>query len=219
MSYATDDDRDVFDQTNNVLRPITPPAPMPSNRPIEAPDALIKRICTNTINLIKSGKTRPGADTQGMVEHIDAQILPYIDLDNIAASLAGRSWASASSQQKSTLHAQLRDLFRTNFAHMLNSAKNPNMTFAPLREDPNLEDQVEVNSSLIQSNGQSMALKYRLAKFPGNWKIEDINVLGFWVIEGFKKQVAPSVEKGGIDALIREIANSSKPKESSTRHS
>jgi phospholipid transport system substrate-binding protein len=70
--------------------------------------------------------------------------------------------------------------------------------------------EVEVRSSVIQSRGEPIQLNYRLEKTPNGWKIFDVNILGAWLVETYKSSFASEISKGGIDGLIRTLADRNK---------
>ncbi len=66
--------------------------------------------------------------------------------------------------------------------------------------------EVEVRSQVIQTRGEPLSLNYRLEKVPNGWKIYDVNVLGAWLVETYKGNFAAEISKGGIDGLIKALA-------------
>jgi phospholipid transport system substrate-binding protein len=69
---------------------------------------------------------------------------------------------------------------------------------------------VEVRSQVNVTRGEPIMLNYRLAKTPSGWKIFDINVLGAWLVETYKGNFAAEIGKGGIDGLIKKLAERNK---------
>jgi len=72
------------------------------------------------------------------------------------------------------------------------------------------DDEVEVRSVVIQPRGEPIQLNYRLEKTPAGWKIYDVNILGVWLVETYKGTFAAEINKGGIDGLIRALAERNK---------
>jgi phospholipid transport system substrate-binding protein len=52
-----------------------------------------------------------------------------------------------------------------------------------------------------------MQLNYRLEKTATGWKIYDVNILGAWLVETYKGSFATEIGKGGIDGLIKTLAD------------
>jgi phospholipid transport system substrate-binding protein len=53
-------------------------------------------------------------------------------------------------------------------------------------------------------------LNYRLEKGPSGWKIVDVNILGAWLVFTYRNSFAAEIQKGGIDGLIKTLAERNK---------
>ena len=42
------------------------------------------------------------------------------------------------------------------------------------------------------------------------WKIYDVNVLGVWLVQTYRNQFAQEISAGGIDGLIKSLAEKNK---------
>ena len=56
------------------------------------------------------------------------------------------------------------------------------------------------------SRGEPVTLNYRVAKGAQGWKIYDLNVMGAWLVETYKGTFTSQINKGGIDGLIKTLA-------------
>ena len=52
-----------------------------------------------------------------------------------------------------------------------------------------------------------MTLNYRVSKGGQGWKIYDVNVMGAWLVETYKSTFASQISKGGVDGLIKTLAD------------
>jgi phospholipid transport system substrate-binding protein len=95
------------------------------------------------------------------------------------------------------------------YSGALSQIKNETVEFKPMRADP-ADTEVEVRSQVNVQRGEPIQLNYRLAKGPAGWKIFDINVLGAWLVETYKGNFAREISKGGVDGLIKALAERNK---------
>ena len=79
-----------------------------------------------------------------------------------------------------------------------------------MRSDPGATDGVEVHSKVLQTRGETIELDYRLEKQATGWKIYDMNIMGAWLVETYKGNFATEISKGGIDGLIKALADRNK---------
>jgi phospholipid transport system substrate-binding protein len=175
----------------------------------EAPDVLVKRISNDVIDTAKADKDIQAGNQKKVMELVDAKILPYVDFQRMTALAAGRFWRDATPEQKTALSNEFRTLLIHTYSGALSQIKNETVEFKPMRADP-ADNEVEVRSQVNVTRGEPIQLNYRLAKGPSGWKIFDINVLGAWLVETYKGTFATEISKGGIDGLIKKLAERNK---------
>ena len=180
---------------------VAAPAPVGN----EAPDVLVKRISNDVIETAKADKDIQAGNIKKVTELVDSKILPYVDFQRMTALAAGRFWRDATPAQKTALSNEFRTLLIHTYSGALSQIKNETVEFKPMRNDP-ADTEVEVRSQVNVQRGEPIQLNYRLAKGPSGWKIFDINVLGAWLVETYKGTFATEIGKGGIDGLIKKLA-------------
>ena len=177
--------------------------------PAEAADTLVKRISMDVIETAKADKEIQAGNQKRVIELVETKVLPYIDFQRMTALAAGRYWREASPEQQKQLANEFRTLLVFTYSGALSQVKNETIEFKPLRADP-ADAEVEVRSQVLQARGEPLQLNYRLAKSPAGWKIFDINVLGAWLVETYKGNFAAEIGKGGVDGLIKTLAEKNK---------
>lgn len=175
----------------------------------EAPDALVKRISQDVIDTAKSDKGIQAGDINRVNQLVETKILPYVDFQRMTSLAAGRHWRTATPDQQQRLSAEFRTLLVYTYSGALSQIKNETVEFKPLRASPD-DTEVEVRSQVNVARGEPVPLNYRVAKTPAGWKIYDINVLGAWLVETYKSSFNSEISKGGVDGLIKTLADKNK---------
>jgi phospholipid transport system substrate-binding protein len=175
----------------------------------EAPDALVKRISSEVLTIAKADKDIQAGNTRKVMDLVETKILPYVDFERMTSLAAGRYWREATPEQKRQLSAEFRTLLIFTYSGALSQVRNETIEFKPLRADPS-DQEVEVRSQVNMTRGEPVLLNYRVAKTPAGWKIYDINVLGAWLVETYKGTFNSEISKGGIDGLIKTLADKNK---------
>jgi phospholipid transport system substrate-binding protein len=176
----------------------------------EAPDALVKRISQEVLDTAKSDRDIQGGNQKKVLELVEAKVLPYIDFQRMTALAAGRFWREASPEQQKQLTNEFRTLLVFTYSGAIAQIRDQKLEFKPMRGDP-ADTEVEVRSQVVQPRGgDPIQLNYRLAKHSSGWKIYDVNVLGAWLVETYKGNFAAEINKGGIDGLIKTLADKNK---------
>jgi phospholipid transport system substrate-binding protein len=175
----------------------------------EAPDALVKRISQEVLEIAKTDKDIQRGNQKRVLEIVEAKILPNVNFQRMTAMAAGRFWREASPEQQEQLTNEFRSLLVYTYSGAISQVKEQKLEFKPLRADP-ADTEVEVRSQVVQPRGEPIQLNYRLEKSPSGWKIYDVNVLGAWLVETYKGNFAAEINKNGIDGLIKALSDRNK---------
>jgi phospholipid transport system substrate-binding protein len=175
----------------------------------EAPDVFVKRISQEVLETAKHDKDIQSGNQQRILDVVQAKILPNVDFQRMTALAAGRYWREATPEQQKRLTEEFRDLLVYTYAGAIAQIRDQQLEFKPMRNDPSDTD-VEVRSQVVQQRGEPIQLNYRLTKAGNTWKIYDLNVLGAWLVETYKGNFASEISKGGIDGLIKTLAERNK---------
>lgn len=171
----------------------------------EAPDMLVKRISHEVLEAARNDKKLQNGNTRRVQELVETTILPHVDFERTTAMAANRFWRDATPEQRGRLTAEFRGLLVHTYSGALAQVKDQKLVFKPLRADP-ADVEVEVRSQVVQPRGEPIPISYRLIHTAAGWKIYDVNILGAWLIETYKGNFAAEVDRGGIDGLIRTLA-------------
>ncbi|MBM3430911.1 MAG: ABC transporter substrate-binding protein [Bacteroidetes bacterium] len=171
----------------------------------EAPDVLVKRVSSEILELAKTDKQIQAGNQQRIMEVVQAKVIPHVDFQRMTAMAAGRFWRDATPEQQAALTIEFRSLLIYTYAGAISQVRNQVLEFKPIRAGAG-DDEVEVRSVVIQPRGEPIQLNYRLEKTASGWKIYDVNILGAWLVETYKGTFTAEINKGGIDGLIRALA-------------
>ena len=175
----------------------------------EAPDALVKRISEDVMNVAKNDKDIQSGNPSKIRQVVDEKILPYVDFQRMTSLAAGRYWRDATLDQQKQLTTEFRSLLMYTYSGAISQIRDQKIEYRPLRADPS-DTEVVVNTQVVQPRGEPIQLSYRLAKSAGGWKIYDMNVLGAWLVETYKGSFATEIGKSGVDGLIKTLADKNK---------
>ena len=175
----------------------------------EAPDVLVKRISEEVMTIAKSDKEIQSGNSLRVQQVVEEKILPHVDFQRMTSLAAGRHWRDATPDQQKQLTTEFRSLLVYTYSGAISQIRDQKLEYRPLRANP-ADTDVIVNTQVIQTRGEPIQLSYRLAKSPNGWKIYDINILGAWLVETYKGSFASEISKGGIEGLIKTLADKNK---------
>jgi phospholipid transport system substrate-binding protein len=175
----------------------------------EAPEALVKRISQEVLDLAKADKEIQAGNQKRVRDLVEAKILPHVDFEHMTALAAGLDWQKATPEQQKQLAHEFRALLVHTYSGAISQIKDQQVALKPNRAGPASTD-VEVRTEIAQPRGEPMELNYRLEKLADGWKIYDISIMGAWLVETYKSSFTTEIGKGGIDGLIKVLADKNK---------
>ncbi|MDR5784354.1 ABC transporter substrate-binding protein [Caballeronia sp. LZ065] len=171
-----------------------------------SPDAVVKNAVEGTVDAMKADPQARGGDMAKITQLVETRFLPATDFQRTTRIAVGKAWASATPEQQKQLYDQFQTLLVRTYAASLSQLRDQDVKFkfdSP-NVDANTKDTV-VESHVISTGGDN-PVRYRLQKTPQGWKIYDIDMMGAWLIQVYQQQFAGQLQKGGVDALIKFLA-------------
>jgi phospholipid transport system substrate-binding protein len=173
-----------------------------------AADAFIKQLSTDVMDAVKNDKAIQGGDIGRIRTLVDGKVMPHVNFERMTAMSVGPQWRSATPEQRKRMLEEFKTLLVNTYSGALSQVKDQQIVIKPLRNagaDGDLVVRTEV-----RGRGEPIQLDYRLEKAGEGWKIYDVNVGGFWVVEAYKGQFAKDLSAGGLDALITRLSDKNK---------
>lgn len=173
----------------------------------EAPDAMIQRLSDDVLATIRSDKSLQNGDVERVMAVVDSKIMPNVNFTRMTASATGPSWRKATPEQKQRLQTEFKHLLVRTYAGALKQVSDQTVEVKPMRSAPT--DKEVIVRTIVKSKAEPIQLDYRMERTPGQgtgWKIYDLNVLGVWLVDNYRPQFSQQINSGGVDALIRSLA-------------
>ena len=173
-----------------------------------AADAFVRQVSSEVIDAVKADKSIQAGDVTRIRALVDAKVMPHVNFQRMTASSVGPQWRSATPDQQKRMLVEFQTLMVNTYSGALTQVKDQAVVVKPLR---GAADQSElIVRSEVRGKGDPIQLDYRLEKAGNGWKIYDVNVGGFWLVDAYKGQFAKDLSSGGLDALITRLADKNK---------
>lgn len=173
-----------------------------------SPDALVRQISTEVIDTAKTDKAVQAGDMARITALVDAKVMPSVNFEVATRSAVGPQWRSATPEQRAKVQTEFKALLLRLYAGALSQLKDQTVEITRTLPVPG-STQVVVQSE-VRGKGEPVKLDYRLDKKDEAWKIIDVNVGGIWLVQNYRSQFAGEISKGGIDGLIKTLAERNK---------
>jgi phospholipid transport system substrate-binding protein len=174
----------------------------------DAPDALVRRISTEVIDTAKTDKAVKAGDINRILTLVEEKVMPFVNFEVVTRSAVGPQWRSATPEQRTKLQTEFKTLLVRVYAGALSELGDQKVEITRTQPVPG-SSQVVVQSE-VRGQGEPIKLDYRLDKSGDAWKIIDVNVGGLWLVQNYRTQFAQEIGRGGIDGLIKVLAERNK---------
>jgi phospholipid transport system substrate-binding protein len=176
------------------------------------PDALVRKISTEVLDAAKGDKGIQSGNINRIIELVDSKVMPNVNFEVMTRSAVGVQWRSATAEQRSALQSEFKTLLVRVYSGALTELKD--QTVEITRTQPVTGSTQVVVQSEVRGKGEPIKLDYRLDRPAGSpdaaWKIIDVNVGGIWLVQSYRSQFAQELTRGGIDGLIKALAERNK---------
>lgn len=179
----------------------------------EAPDALVKKITDDVLDIVRADKDIQNGDTRKAIALVDAKVLPYFNFQHMTALAVGKDWRKASTAQQQQLTLEFKTLLVRTYSNALTGYRNQKVVFKPFKMLP-ADTDVLVRTEVQQPGAKAIQLDYSLEKLDSGWKVYDVTVAGISLVTNYRDQFAQEIRNGGIDGLIQTVAAKNKSLES-----
>ena len=178
----------------------------------EAPDAFIKRLSTEMLDLVKNDPALKSGDIQRINGMVDARVMPHLNFQRMTAAAVGPAWRQATPEQQKQLQDEFRLLLMRSYSGALAQIKdNSQIVVKPVRANSN-DIEVVVRSE-IRGGPEPIPIEYRLERTTEGtppWRIYNFNILGIWLVDNYRTQFAQEINAKGIDGLIASLSERNK---------
>lgn len=183
----------------------------------QAPDALVKSVTDEVLDIIRKDKDIKAGSTKRAIELVEQKVLPHFNFTRMTALAMGKDWRQASAAQQKELTEAFKELLVRTYSNALIAYKNETVDYRPFKMQSGDTD-VTVRTQIHQAGArQPITLDYSLEKNGNSWKVYDVVVAGISLVTNYRDQFGQEVRNGGIDGLIASIANKNKSLEANQK--
>ena len=183
------------------------PEPPASAQASRSPEQLVKSTIEGVMAAIRSDPGARAGDPERTYQLVRKTFLPSTDFMLTTQYAVGPAWASATPAQREALFTQFQTLLARTYALQLTQIREQDTSFKYAKPAPlaaGASDAVVKTS--VTTGGEVMPIAYRLRKTGAGWKIYDIDMMGAWMIQVYRRQFAAQLSAGGVDGLISYLA-------------
>lgn len=171
---------------------------------VPAPEQLVRNTSRDVLEVIKKENLAP-ADKR-FRDLVEAKVLPSFDFNRLTALAVGKYWRQATPDQQAALAREFRTLLVRTYSTAIGANKVQDINVKPVKMG-DADTDATVRTEVITASGQPFPIDYRLIKTPAGWKVYDVAVEGVSLVTNYRTSFNQTIQKDGIDGLIKALAD------------
>ena len=177
---------------------------------IPDPDVLIKNTVREVLDVVRKDKELRSGNQKKLLALVDEKVLPNFDFERMTKLAVGKSWRTATPEQKQALMSEFRILLVRTYTKAFTSYRDQTVEIKPLKLDSASTD-VTVKTAIVKPGSQqTVQVDYDMEKRPDGWKVYDLTVEGVSLVTSYRGTFADQIQQLGIDGLIKTLADKNK---------
>ncbi len=173
---------------------------------VVAPDALIKTTVQEVIAVIKQDKDIQSGNQKKILELVDAKVLPHFNFARMTQLAVGKSWRTATPEQKQALVSEFRNLLVRTYTKAFTVYRDQTVDVKPFRMEADASD-VTVKTAINKAGAQPVTVDYEMGKTADGWKVYDVSIEGVSMVTSYRGTFNSEIQEKGIDGLIKTLSD------------
>lgn len=172
----------------------------------QSPDAVVKETSSGVISRIESDRAALEANPEGVYDLVNELVVPHFDFISMSRWVLGKSWKTASAEQRTDFVEQFKTLLVRTYARALLEYSGQEVKYFPVEQKPNSKLAI-VKTELTSEGSQPFPIAYRMHQKSEAWKVIDVSVDGVSLISTYRGSFTSQIKKEGIDSLIQKLVD------------
>jgi len=171
-----------------------------------APDALIKTTADEVIAIVKQDKEIQSGNQKKILALVDAKVLPHFNFERMTQLSVGKSWRSATPEQKQALVTEYRNMLVRTYTRAFTVYRDQTIEIKPFKMVADATE-VTVKTNIIKPGAQPIPVNYEMAKTADGWKVFDLTIEGVSLVTSYRGTFNSEIQEKGIDGLIKTLSD------------
>lgn len=171
-----------------------------------APDVLIKTTAEEVIAIVKQDKDIQSGNQKKILALVDAKVLPHFNFERMTQLSVGKSWRSATPEQKQALVIEFRNLLVRTYTRAFTVYRDQTIEVKPFKMAADATE-VTVKTSIIKPGAQPIPVNYEMEKTADGWKAFDLTIEGVSLVTSYRGTFNSEIQEKGIDGLIKTLSD------------
>lgn len=173
-------------------------APATAGEPTDA----IRSAINQGIEILRNAKLDNRQQRAQVIDRLRGVVYPLFDFNEMAMRSLGANWRRLNAEQRKDFVTTFTALLEKTYADQIDLYNGQQVIYTGENIDG---DYAQVDTRIIDKNGQSYSVVYRLHKTPAGWKIYDVVAENISVVNNYRSQFNRVIAQSSFEELLRRM--------------
>lgn len=164
------------------------------------PTEAIRNAINQGVDILKNAKLDNQKQRAQVIDRLRGIVYPLFDFNEMAMRSLGPNWRRLTPEQRKEFVATFTALLEKTYADQIDLYEGQQVVFSGENIDGNY---AQVESKIIDKNGQNYSVVYRLHRVDGKWRIYDVVAENISVVNNYRSQFNRVIARSSFEELLR----------------
>jgi phospholipid transport system substrate-binding protein len=164
------------------------------------PTEAIRGAVNQGVEILQNAKFDNQKQRTQVIDQLRQIVYPLFDFNEMAKRSLGANWRRANPQQQKEFVLTFTALLEKTYADQIDLYNGQKVLYTGESIDG---DYAQVDSRIIDKDGQTYSVVYRLHKIDGKWKIYDVIAENISLVNNYRSQFNRVIAKSSFDELLK----------------
>jgi phospholipid transport system substrate-binding protein len=164
------------------------------------PTEAIRSAVSQGVEILKKTKFDGQKQRARVIDQLRQIVYPLFDFNEMAMRALGANWRRINSQQQKEFVSTFTALLEKTYADQIDLYDGQQVVYTGESVDG---DYAQVDSRILDKNGQTYSVVYRLHKVDGKWRIYDVVAENISLVNNYRSQFNRVIARSSFEELLK----------------
>src|SRR5262245_41243397 len=166
------------------------------------PTEAIRSAINQGVEILKNAQLDNQKQRGQVIDRLRQIVYPLFDFNEMAMRSLGPHWRRLSAQQRTEFVSTFTALLEKTYADQIDVYNGQKVVYTGESID---DDYAQVDSRIIDNDGQRYSVAYRMHRVDGKWKIYDVVAENISVVNNYRSQFNRVIAKSSFEELLKRM--------------
>jgi phospholipid transport system substrate-binding protein len=164
------------------------------------PTEAIRGAVNQGVEILKNAKLDNQKQRAQVIDRLRQIVYPLFDFNEMAMRSLGANWRRLQPEQRKEFVSTFTALLEKTYADQIDLYEGQKVVYGAETIDGNF---AQVDSRIIDKNGQTYSVVYRLHRLDNKWRIYDVVAENISLVNNYRSQFNRVIAKSSFEELLR----------------